>query len=88
MLTIYELDLGLNHVVRRSSEVIPATANHLVALPGGKDGPSGVLVCSEGNVEWRGTTGEGEGVVIGIPKREGFVGGRGTFYKAYFHHCD
>lgn len=31
MLTYYELDLGLNHVVRKWSEPTDARANHLVA---------------------------------------------------------
>lgn len=33
-LTIYELDFGLNHVVKKSSEKIPSTAHML--LPGNK----------------------------------------------------
>ncbi|KXS19436.1 hypothetical protein M427DRAFT_450591 [Gonapodya prolifera JEL478] len=52
VLTYYELDLGLNHVVRKWSEPVPASANHLIAIPGGTDGPSGVLVCSEGFITW------------------------------------
>ena len=44
-LTYYELDLGLNHVVRKWSEPIDNGANHLIPVPGGSDGPGGVLVC-------------------------------------------
>ncbi|BGP30004.1 pre-mRNA-splicing factor rse1 [Rhodotorula toruloides] len=54
MLTYYELDLGLNHVVRKWSEATDPRANLLVQVPGGQnatmdrfDGPSGVLVCCE-----------------------------------------
>ncbi|GAA6004559.1 hypothetical protein JCM10207_000934 [Rhodosporidiobolus poonsookiae] len=54
MLTYYELDLGLNHVVRKWSEPTDPRANLLVQVPGGQnattdrfDGPSGVLVCCE-----------------------------------------
>ncbi|SCV67047.1 BQ2448_5693 [Microbotryum intermedium] len=53
MLTYYELDLGLNHVVRKWSEATDPRANMLVQVPGGQttadkfDGPSGVLVCAE-----------------------------------------
>ncbi|KAI5479642.1 splicing factor 3B subunit 3 [Pseudohyphozyma bogoriensis] len=54
MLTYYELDLGLNHVVRKWSEPTDPRANLLVQVPGGQsattdkfDGPSGVLVCAE-----------------------------------------
>ena len=51
-LIFYELDLGLNHVIRKWSETVQRTANHLVAVPGGGDGPSGVLVCSEDMVTY------------------------------------
>ncbi|GAA5860506.1 hypothetical protein JCM3774_006190 [Rhodotorula dairenensis] len=54
LLTYYELDLGLNHVVRKWSEATDPRANLLVQVPGGQnaatdrfDGPSGVLVCCE-----------------------------------------
>ncbi|KAF7328928.1 Pre-mRNA-splicing factor RSE1 [Mycena venus] len=46
MLTLYELDLGLNHVVRKSSEPTDPRANLLVQVPGGT-GPSGILICCE-----------------------------------------
>jgi splicing factor 3B subunit 3 len=53
VVSYYELDLGLNHVVRKWSEQVDLTANHLIAIPGGKDGPSGVLVCSHGWIAWK-----------------------------------
>ncbi len=46
-LSFYELDLGLNHVVRKWSELISRTANFLLAVPGGDTWPSGVLICGE-----------------------------------------
>ena len=56
----YELDLGLNHVVRKSSDVIDRSAHKLIAVPGGlHDGPGGVLVCAKSAVYYknsRGTT--------------------------------
>lgn len=52
-LTFYELDLGLNHVVRKWTEPIDAGANMLVTVPGGGDGPSGVLVCAENFVIYK-----------------------------------
>ena len=52
-LTYYELDLGLNHVVRKWSEPISRKANLLVAVPGGDDGPSGVLICGENWVSYK-----------------------------------
>lgn len=61
MLTFYELDLGLNHVVRKWSEPTDPRANFLVQVPGGAsasspdkfDGPSGVLVCCENSIIYR-----------------------------------
>ncbi|CAO3571904.1 unnamed protein product [Mortierella alpina] len=53
MLTYYELDLGLNHVVRKWSEAVDRKSNMLVAVPGGTDGPSGVLVCSENFITYK-----------------------------------
>lgn len=52
-LTYYELDLGLNHVVRKWSEPISRTANFLLSVPGGDDGPSGVLICGENWVSYK-----------------------------------
>lgn len=52
-LTYYELDLGLNHVVRKWSEPISRTANMLLTVPGGDDGPSGVLICGESWISYK-----------------------------------
>jgi splicing factor 3B subunit 3 len=52
IVTIYELDLGLNHVVRKWSEAIDMSSHKLIMVPGGNDGPSGVLVCSENFITW------------------------------------
>ena len=48
-LVIYEVDLGLNHVIRKHAEVVPDTAHALIAVPGGdlNQGPGGVLVACE-----------------------------------------
>ena len=46
-LVYYELDLGLNHVVRKWADAVDPSANLLVAVPGVNDGPGGVVVCSE-----------------------------------------
>jgi splicing factor 3B subunit 3 len=60
MLTYYELDLGLNHVVRKWSEPSDPRSNLLVQVPGGQsassnslDGPSGVLICCEDHIIYR-----------------------------------
>ena len=52
-LTYYELDLGLNHVVRKWSEPISRKANLLATVPGGDDGPSGVLIFGENWVSFK-----------------------------------
>lgn len=51
-LTLYELDLGLNHVVKRYSQPIDRGSNMLLAVPGGGDGPGGVLICAENYIIW------------------------------------
>ncbi|KAJ1565911.1 Splicing factor 3B subunit 3, partial [Nowakowskiella sp. JEL0078] len=53
MLVYYELDLGLNHVVRKWSTPVDNRSNMLISVPGGLDGPSGVLVCAENYITWR-----------------------------------
>ncbi len=50
VLTRYELDMGLNHVVRRSSHPVNPLAHRLCPVPGGADGPGGVVVCAPGQV--------------------------------------
>jgi splicing factor 3B subunit 3 len=51
-LAYYELDLGLNHVSRRWATTTHRTACCLAALPGGADGPGGVLVGGEDWLEY------------------------------------
>lgn len=53
MLTYYELDLGLNHVVRKSSDPVARSAHRLITVPGGTDGPGGVLVCAKDQIIYR-----------------------------------
>ncbi|KAL3806325.1 hypothetical protein ACHAXA_001065, partial [Cyclostephanos tholiformis] len=51
-LAYYELDLGLNHVSRRWATTVHRTACCLASVPGGADGPGGVLVGGEDYVEY------------------------------------
>lgn len=67
-LTFYELDLGLNHVVRKYSEPIEEHANLLISVPGGKDGPSGVLICSENYLTYK-NLGDQPDIRCPIPRR-------------------
>lgn len=49
----YELDLGLNHVSRKwATSAIQSTACCLAAVPGGGNGPGGVLIGSEDWIEY------------------------------------
>ncbi len=68
-LVYYELDLGLNHVVRKWSEPVDPTSTLLFQVPGGNDGPSGVLVCGEENVTYRHSN--QEAFRVAIPRRRG-----------------
>ena len=51
-LAYYELDLGLNHVSRRWATKAHSSACCLAAIPGGADGPGGVLVGGEDWIEY------------------------------------
>lgn len=60
MLSFYELDFGLNNAVRRCEQSTHPKANMLLPVPGGAHptsvdmvGPSGVLVCCEGEVVYQ-----------------------------------
>uniref|UniRef100_A0AC34GZQ7 Splicing factor 3B subunit 3 n=1 Tax=Panagrolaimus sp. ES5 TaxID=591445 RepID=A0AC34GZQ7_9BILA len=68
-LTFYELDLGLNHVVRKYSEPLQERGNHLIPVPGGADGPSGVIVCCENVIVYK-NLGEQPDIRVLIPRRQ------------------
>jgi splicing factor 3B subunit 3 len=68
-LVYYELDLGLNHVVRKWTDEVDRTANMLFQVPGGSDGPSGVLVCAEENITYRHSN--QDAFRVPIPRRRG-----------------
>ncbi|KAF7268952.1 hypothetical protein GWI33_017981 [Rhynchophorus ferrugineus] len=67
-LTFYELDLSLNYVVRKYSEPLEEHANFLITVPGGDDGPSGVLVCSENYLTYK-NLGDQHDIRCPIPRR-------------------
>src|SRR4051812_41065630 len=68
-LVYYELDLGLNHVVRKWSDAVDRTANMLFQVPGGADGPGGVLVCGEESITYRHSN--QDPLRVAIPRRKG-----------------
>ena len=49
-LAYYELDLGLNHVTRKHSELVDPAAHSLLTVPGPADGPGGLLILCESYV--------------------------------------
>lgn len=67
-LTFYELDLGLNHVVRKYSEPLEDRSNMLIPVPGGNDGPGGVLVCAEKYIVYK-NFGDQPDIRMPIPRR-------------------
>jgi splicing factor 3B subunit 3 len=69
LLVYYELDLGLNHVVRKWTDPVDRTASMLFQVPGGSDGPSGVLVCGEDNITYRHSN--QDAYRVAIPRRRG-----------------
>jgi splicing factor 3B subunit 3 len=83
-LTLYELDLGLNHVVRKWSEPCDNGANLLVAVPGGGEGPGGVLLCAENFVTYK-AVGQPDRVCV-IPRRSDLPGDRGVLITAATQH--
>ncbi|KAI1852848.1 hypothetical protein JX266_002389 [Neoarthrinium moseri] len=70
-LVYYELDLGVNHVVRKWSEPVDPTSSLLFQVPGGNGGPSGVLVCAEDTVTYHHSN--QETLRVSIPRRRGTI---------------
>ncbi len=71
MLVFYELDLGLNHVVRKWAEPVARSATNLFQVPGGADGPSGVLVCGVDNITYRNSN--QDAFRVPVPRRRGIL---------------
>ncbi|CAK9294586.1 unnamed protein product [Gordionus sp. m RMFG-2023] len=67
-LTYYELDLGLNHVVRKYAEPLEEMGNFLIQVPGGNEGPGGVLICCENYVIYK-NLGDQPDIKFPIPRR-------------------
>ncbi|GMH39601.1 hypothetical protein BSKO_07499 [Bryopsis sp. KO-2023] len=84
-LSYYELDLGLNHVLRKAVEPIDNGANLLIPVPGGADGPSGVLVCAENFIMYRNMESPEEVRAV-IPRRSDLPADRGVLIVTYAMH--
>jgi len=72
MLIFYEMDLGLNHVVRKYSTPVDNSAHGLVAVPGEPYGPGGVLVACEGFLVYK--KADHEERAVRVPLRHGEAG--------------
>lgn len=46
----YEVDLGLNQMVRKRQDLLPDDCYFLITVPGYQDGPGGIFVCSTSSV--------------------------------------
>ena len=84
MLTYYELDLGLNHVARKWSEPVDNGANKLIPVPGGSDGPGGVIVCCENFLVYRAE--KHEEIRCVIPRRTSLDAERGVLIASFASH--
>lgn len=83
-LVYYELDLGLNHVARKWSAPVDNGASMLIPVPGGGDGPGGVLVACENFLLYRHQGAEELRAVL--PRREDLPGDRGVLIVAAASH--
>jgi len=84
VLALYEMDLGLNHVSRKSAEAVDSSAHALIAVPGGADGPSGVLVCCENCLVYK-KPGHPD-IVSAIPRRLEMAQEKGLLVVAHATH--
>lgn len=83
-LVLYELDLGLNHVIRKWSEPVDNGANLLISVPGGGDGPGGVLICAENFVIYKNQ--DHPDVRAVLPRRSNLATDRGVLIIAHATH--
>jgi splicing factor 3B subunit 3 len=84
LLTFYELDLGLNSVIRKQAEEVEPGANLLIPVPGGNDGPGGLLVCAENWIIWQNI--DQDEIRAPIPRRAGTPDEKGLLIISYTVH--
>mmetsp|Transcript_17228 Transcript_17228/g.41993 ORF Transcript_17228/g.41993 Transcript_17228/m.41993 type:complete len:1288 (+) Transcript_17228:257-4120(+) len=68
-LAYYELDLGLNHVSRKWATNVHPTACCVASLPGGQDGPGGVIIGMEDGISYHHPDLKNKVLICGIPRR-------------------
>lgn len=72
-------------MIRKSSEPIDNGANLLIPVPGGAEGPSGVLVCAENFIMYRNAESADEVRTV-IPRRSDLLPERGVLIVSYAMH--
>jgi len=73
ILSMYEVDVSSKpaQVLKKTSEAIDPASNLVIAVPGGTQGPGGVLVCDKNKWAYVGGGGGGDEIVTLIPRRTG-----------------
>jgi splicing factor 3B subunit 3 len=82
--TFYEMDLGLNHVVRKYQDTVDPTAHRLIQVPGAPEGPGGIIVCCENFIVYK--KHDHEERFCPLPRRNDMEANRGLFIIAYATH--
>ena len=82
--TIHEMDLGINHVVRKYAEPVSDSAHLLVPVTGGTEGPGGCLVCCENFLIYR-KIGR-ESIACAYPRRLDCPLDKGVMIVAFARH--
>jgi splicing factor 3B subunit 3 len=67
-LVIYEMDLGMNTVIRQKELEVPETAHLLIPVPNLPDGPGGLMVVCENYLLYRNNKIQ---KAVAIPRRLG-----------------
>lgn len=78
----YEMDFGMNTVIRKKEVPVDPTAHMLIPVPAGSEGPGGVLVVLEDYLLYKG--GGAEEHMIRFPLRKSRPSGRKTQFTC---HC-
>lgn len=84
-LTFYEMDLGLNHVVRKNMEEIHLSAHMLIPIHGSQDGPGGLVICCEGFLVYKSMVG-GKELRVPFPRRVGAPTDRNMIINCFAAH--
>lgn len=83
ILVYYEMDFGMNTVIRQKEIEVPESAHLLIPVPGLPDGPGGLLVVCENYMIYRNNKLQ---KAVAIPRRHGRPTDRETMIIAYAMH--